>query len=39
MMKITQVFDDNKKSKLSQEMNYDVTPRIIKYGEIDLADF
>lgn len=28
MIKTTQVIDDNKKSKLGQEMNYDATPRI-----------
>ena len=39
MIKITQVIDDNKKSKLGQEMNYDVTPRISDFGQLDLADF
>ena len=39
MIKITQVYDDNKKSQLGKEMNYDVTPRIHHFGQLNLADF
>lgn len=39
MIKITQVIDDNKKTKLGQEMNYDATPRVHDYGQLCLADF
>lgn len=39
MIKITQVVDDNKKTKLGLEMNYDVTPRVHAWGQLNLIDF
>ena len=39
MKKITHVFDANKKSELSQEINYDATPRVQSYGLLNLTNF
>ena len=39
MKKITHVFDANKKSQLSQEINYDATPRVQSYGLLNLTNF
>ena len=39
MIKISQVIDDNKQSKLGQEMNYDIIPRIYDYGQMKLEEF
>ena len=39
MKKISQVFDQNSKSELSQEINYDATPRVSQYGLFALENF
>lgn len=39
MKKITHVFDANSKSELSQEINYDATPRVQSYGLLNLVNF
>ena len=39
MKKISQVFDQNSKSELSKEINYDATPRVGAYGLFALDNF